>query len=245
MPSAPAVTMPTVPTVTIPTVPTITLSTDYNSSSTTGSLDTSSSSTSVNGLTDNSNTVTTTSTDSTLTSLATSALQQLVGTADVANSTNSYSTTDLQNLLTSELSNSSNTVLQNSLDTQSAVDPTNSKYGKILRCNINGANKINSFKNYWISKPEKDGAFLFTGTYYKNNTTSNIFYMYFFPESSKNYTVSISTEKNTDTFLSKLVSKTKSNALTAERTGNLIALRQTSSDLNFDLLLSIDFAIQQ
>lgn len=223
MPSAPVVSMPTTPTVSYPS--TITLSDGFNenTTSTTSSSDT----------------------DSALNTLATSALQQIVGTTDTSSSTNAFSSTDLQSILTNELSDYSNLPLQNLLAPQSTQTNSNTNYGSILRCSINGIDTINSFRNYWISKPEKDGSFLFTGTYYKDNTTSDVFYMYFIPESSNNYTISLSTEKETDTFLSKLVAKTNDNTIIAKRTGNLIAIRQLSSDLNFDLLLSVDFELQQ
>ncbi|HZK20338.1 MAG TPA: hypothetical protein VFC68_06405 [Treponemataceae bacterium] len=103
---------------------------------------------------------------------------------------------------------------------------------------MNGNDRSESFKNYWISEPERTGAFLLTGSYAEENKTE-VFYMYFIPKDSDNYTVSISTDNECNGFFSSLLSLQK--PLTAQRTGNLVAMRTGDEAIHIDMLLSINF----
>ena len=225
---AQTVTMPSVPTITAPSAPTVTEPSPVTLSTETSSLSSSQTKTTTSKSTNNTNLYSdmqenSQSSDSALSDLATSALQQLVTSGDTSSLLETPVTTSTTNPI-----------------------PENIKsYGKILRCIVNNKNYCGAFKNYWFSKPEITGAFLFTGTYTPSPAMSEIFYMYFIPTDNKTYSVSITGDNINESLFSLLKKRIKSNNLTAKRTGNLVSLRTKDETLSMDMLLSIDFTLER
>lgn len=116
----------------------------------------------------------------------------------------------------------------------------------ILRFKINGYNILDSLTTVFFSEPEFDGSFLLTADrrYFVNQKPrTETFYLLFKAEKSTGTTVIYNVQpsivqdaKNENSFVYRLSQERK---LTAEKTGNLVALR-SSGNLNIDILLDID-----
>ena len=117
----------------------------------------------------------------------------------------------------------------------------------ILRFKINGYNVKDSIIETFVSEPEADGSFLLTGDrrYFVNNKSSTeTFYMLFKAVKSNGSTTTFSVTpsiaqgtENKGSYVYKLC---QCKDIIAERTGNLVVIHYTGSDVTTDLLLDID-----
>ncbi len=187
------------------------------------------------------------------------------------NSANSKSGTDLyqntagENFLVNQNSSDSK-MLEQILAELSGLKSSNSQNGalrsentdgfsnpvknepKILRFNVNGYDILSSCKKIYFSEQESDGTFLLTGDrkYFSANKSQNeTFYFFFNAKGSDGgitkykVTPAVSQDKeNTYSFLYRLTQK---NELEAERTGNLVTLRESDGNgWKMDLLISMN-----
>lgn len=121
------------------------------------------------------------------------------------------------------------------------------KEPKILRFIVNGYDILQTCKKIYFSDLEADGTFLLTGDrkyMSENKSRSETFYFYFHANGSENgitkYTVTPAVSQDYENEYSYLYQLTQKDALTANRTGNLVTLRVKDGDWNMDLLLSLD-----
>lgn len=120
------------------------------------------------------------------------------------------------------------------------------KNPSILRFSINGLNILDTCRTVYFSKKENDGSFLLTGDrkYYANGKIfTETFYFLFKSDGNSGanlgYDVQpaiIQNAENQNSFVYKLSQKKN---LKATKTGNLVALHFSDSDLRTDLLLDI------
>jgi len=117
----------------------------------------------------------------------------------------------------------------------------------ILRFSINGYSMNDSLTKVFFSEPEPDGSFLLTADrrYFTNQKTrTETFYVLFKAERNQGaattYTVEpsvVQDSKNENSYIYKFCHLKN---LSAEKTGNLVVLKQ-NGELNVDLLLDIDY----
>ena len=118
---------------------------------------------------------------------------------------------------------------------------------KILRFVVNGYDILSTCRKIYFSDEETDGTFLLTGDrkyMSENKVRSETFYFYFHAKGTENgvtkYTVTPAVSQDYENQYSYLYQLTKKNALTADRTGNLLTLRVAEGAWTMDLLLSLD-----
>ncbi|MCQ2591772.1 MAG: hypothetical protein MJ188_03220 [Treponema sp.] len=117
----------------------------------------------------------------------------------------------------------------------------------ILRFKVNGYNINDSLTNFFFSKPESDGSFLFTADrkYYANQKSRNETFYLLFKANGSNGSVtyydvipSIAQDaKNTNSYVYKLCQQKN---LKAEKTGNLVVVHHNKDGFAADILLDID-----
>ena len=130
---------------------------------------------------------------------------------------------------------------QNSFATPIKKEP------KILRFNVNGYDLLETCRKIYFSELEADGTFLLTGDrkyMSENKVRSETFYFYFHAKGSENgvtkYTVTPAVSQDYENQYSYLYQLAQKNALTADRTGNLVTLRVNDGEWKMDLLISLD-----
>ena len=121
------------------------------------------------------------------------------------------------------------------------------KEPKILRFVVNGYDILPTCKKIYFSEEEADGTFLLTGDrkyMSENKVRSETFYFYFHAKGTENgvtkYTITPAVSQDYENQYSYLYQLTKKNALSADRTGNLVTLRVGEGAWTMDLLLSMD-----
>ena len=121
------------------------------------------------------------------------------------------------------------------------------KEPRILRFVVNGYDILSTCRKIYFSEEETDGTFLLTGDrkyMSENKVRSETFYFYFHAKGTENgvtkYTVTPAVSQDYENQYSYLYQLTKKNALTADRTGNLLTLRVGEGAWTMDLLLSLD-----
>ena len=167
----------------------------------------------------------------------------------------STSTTDvlLQQILTSltELKNQqkNSTPDEQEYYKNHQKDSENFRYRNpsILRFKINGYNINDSLTTVFFSETEPDGSFLLTGDrkYYTGQKMRTETFYFLFKTIKSNgasttYKVIPSIVQDSENPNSFVYRASKIPDLVAEKTGNLVVIHYTGSDLNMDLLLDID-----
>ncbi len=263
--SMPTITAPTMPTITVPTFDdnpgTTTTTTTTNED---GTTTTKTSSKNTNTTSSNSNSTTKTDTDTTadsleipLTAKDISELNSIGAFNDknisdsLTNNTNSPDSL-LKNLLTKltalktdqkdKLKN-----LENEPEKQKNIQQKENITNSILRFTINGYDITGSFKTIYFSKPTTDGSFLFTGDrkyFSSGKAIKETFYLLFTSKGNNGGVISYTVTptlfqqwNNPYSFFYRLKQKKD---LIAQKTGNLVTLHVTDSDLKVDLLLNIN-----
>lgn len=117
----------------------------------------------------------------------------------------------------------------------------------ILRFNVNGTDILPTCRNIFVSSQETNGSFLITGDrkFFSDGAGKNeTFYFYFRANGNKNgittYSVAPVLSQDSENAQSPLYKLTQKNSLTANRTGNFVTVRETDSDWNIDILISLD-----
>lgn len=172
--------------------------------------------------------------------------------------TSNYATTSTTNILLQQVLNSLNELKQeqkkaspesqNALqDVQADSNTFKKRQPEILRFKINGYNIKDSLKTIFFSDTEPDGTFLLTADrkYFSGQRQmTETFYILFKTVSSNGSSVTykvmpsiVQNEKNENSFVYRFA---EAKNLTAEKTGNLVVMHFTDSNLNVDLLLDID-----
>ncbi|MBR4600211.1 MAG: hypothetical protein IKO39_09200 [Treponema sp.] len=121
------------------------------------------------------------------------------------------------------------------------------KEPKILRFNVNGYDLLETCRKIYFSEIEADGTFLLTGDrkyMSEGKVRSETFYFYFHAKGNENgitkYTVTPAVSQDYENQYSYLYQLAQKNALSADRTGNLVTLRINDGVWKMDLLLSLD-----
>lgn len=121
------------------------------------------------------------------------------------------------------------------------------KEPKILRFNVNGYDLLATCKKIYFSDFETDGTFLLTGDrkyMSENKVRTETFYFYFRACGTENgvtkYAVTPAVSQDYENEYSYLYQLTKKSNLTADRTGNLVTLREGDGSWKMDLLISLD-----
>ena len=130
---------------------------------------------------------------------------------------------------------------------EDAFTSTVKKEPKILRFIVNGYDILSTCKKIYFSDLETDGTFLLTGDrkyISENKVRSETFYFYFHTSGSENgitkYAVTPAVSQDYENQYSYLYQLTQKDALTADRTGNLVTLRARDGEWSMDLLISLD-----
>lgn len=117
---------------------------------------------------------------------------------------------------------------------------------KILRFMVNGQDVLSTCRDIYFSTQEADGSFLLTGDrkYVSDGGShSETFYLLFRANGSTEgitrYTVTPEVTQDTVNEHSFLYQLAQKKNLTAQRTGNLLSMRETDSDWKMDMLLSM------
>lgn len=124
--------------------------------------------------------------------------------------------------------------------------PENLSPSRILRFRANAADILTTCKTVYFSQPDPAGAFLLTGDrmiHAGGKERNETFYFLFKPmlddSGSFVYQVEAQLMQDWPTERSELYPLASNPALTATRTGNLVALRHTTADWSLDLLVDL------
>ncbi len=120
------------------------------------------------------------------------------------------------------------------------------KNPKILRFTINGSDILSTCRTIFFSKKENDGTFLLTADRkydFNSQSRDETFYLLFKSDgnsgSMAGYNVQAKVVQDSINKESPIYKLSNQTSLHAEKTGNLVSLKQNSAELSLDLLLDI------